>query len=291
MPDPDVPPIPSVPSGLGSLAIYLQEGRAAGLALKRGRGGAVHLLVVPRGRTGFRESRAQEFPMTEDGWTKAWSAFQGQDAAAASQIAGQLEVAGRSRALRERMQQLTAEQSFLSLPRAQLIAGYRTEPLAVGSSYLAQFLPDTMRVVEPSNAQTLVQIPYADVLALRVDGDEHSGSRLSGGQFALAVAAEGLLTAALMNSVAARHPVAAYVELQTEAFHGVFLTTDRTPMQVRLALKPVEAQLRMLERDAPQQAPPGGDDLLSRLERLQALKQQGALTPDEFDVAKRRILG
>ncbi|WP_345044891.1 SHOCT domain-containing protein [Streptomyces sannanensis] len=42
-----------------------------------------------------------------------------------------------------------------------------------------------------------------------------------------------------------------------------------------------------------QQAPPAtpGEDLLSQLERLGALRAQGVLTPEEFEAQKARLLG
>lgn len=44
---------------------------------------------------------------------------------------------------------------------------------------------------------------------------------------------------------------------------------------------------------APPPPPPasGGDDMLSQLERLGQLKQQGILTQEEFDMEKAKILG
>jgi hypothetical protein len=37
--------------------------------------------------------------------------------------------------------------------------------------------------------------------------------------------------------------------------------------------------------------PPGGDDVIGRLERLGVLRDTGVITTDEFEVQKRRILG
>jgi len=41
---------------------------------------------------------------------------------------------------------------------------------------------------------------------------------------------------------------------------------------------------------APAAAPAGGTDLVSRLKELSALKESGALTQEEFDAAKAKLL-
>jgi hypothetical protein len=57
-----------------------------------------------------------------------------------------------------------------------------------------------------------------------------------------------------------------------------------------------EAQQAAAQQAAAQQAAaapppaPAGDDVVSKLERLAALQQQGILTPDEFATQKARIL-
>jgi hypothetical protein len=38
-------------------------------------------------------------------------------------------------------------------------------------------------------------------------------------------------------------------------------------------------------------APSGGDDVIGQLERLTALRDKGALSPDEFEAQKRKVLG
>ena len=41
---------------------------------------------------------------------------------------------------------------------------------------------------------------------------------------------------------------------------------------------------------APAPAPAGGDDIASKLAQLKALADQGALTPEEFEQAKQKLL-
>jgi Short C-terminal domain len=64
-----------------------------------------------------------------------------------------------------------------------------------------------------------------------------------------------------------------------------------------------EARLEALEQQGPapvQQAPPapaaapaagGGEDVIARLKELKGLLDSGVLTQDEFEAAKRKVLG
>jgi hypothetical protein len=57
-----------------------------------------------------------------------------------------------------------------------------------------------------------------------------------------------------------------------------------------------EEQQRIAELEAQQQqapvaaAPAAGDDLVSQLQELKTLQQEGVLTVDEFDAAKQKLL-
>ncbi len=60
-----------------------------------------------------------------------------------------------------------------------------------------------------------------------------------------------------------------------------------------LAAQQAQAQQAQAQQAQAQQAqtPGGGDDVVSRLERLAALKAQGILTDEEFAAQKAKILG
>ena len=55
-----------------------------------------------------------------------------------------------------------------------------------------------------------------------------------------------------------------------------------------------EERLAALEQQpaaaAPPQAPPASGDLVGKLKELKELQDSGALTPDEFEVAKQKLL-
>ncbi|MEV4558748.1 hypothetical protein AB0K51_17390 [Kitasatospora sp. NPDC049285] len=58
--------------------------------------------------------------------------------------------------------------------------------------------------------------------------------------------------------------------------------------------RPADLRVEVDEPDAPQDVPPGApqdaSDLLSQLERLHRLHRDGGLTPDEFALAKQRLI-
>ena len=51
------------------------------------------------------------------------------------------------------------------------------------------------------------------------------------------------------------------------------------------------AKKRATEAAAAAQRPPATPDLVAQLKELQAMQDAGALTPQEFEAAKRKVLG
>ena len=134
----------------------------------------------------------------------------------------------------------------------------------------------------------------SDVIALTFDGPGRvtTGRRFWGGGFDLVGAAEGILAAELLNRLTSKTTVNSFITAETDG-HGVILHTSRlTPQQLRFtfagATHRVNARLRAGVASAQKEPEPG---IAEQLERLHSLHRDGALTADEYQRAKDKVIG
>ena len=152
-----------------------------------------------------------------------------------------------------------------------------------------------MLITRMFSPEPVAQLPYGDLLAMRVDGPGAvtQGGGFVGGGFGLAGAAEGMIVASVLNALSTRTTIQTIVEIQDRTLDLIFFHSRATPQQLRLTLLPVEAKLRQFadEKETRQRQGDVAVDPLDRLEKLTRLHRDGALTDEEFSAAKRTLLG
>jgi hypothetical protein len=135
-----------------------------------------------------------------------------------------------------------------------------------------RFADDGVTLLRP-RSEPLV-FDYVDISTFEIGGPGAvtSGGGFIGGGFGVEGALEGIAIASVLNSLTTKTKIFTTIQLATH--HGeIFLLYDKLePSALRIALSRVFVRLRELDVDA----------TLSRLERLQALHDAGALSPDEF---------
>jgi hypothetical protein len=138
-------------------------------------------------------------------------------------------------------------------------------------------------------------LPLASVSDVRVEG--HSlvkGGGFFGGGFGAVGAIEGMAAASVLNALSTKRK--AWVSIAIAAADGwVSLRYDRgDETKVRIALRGLAGAAfhnRTLARPpAPEVAEDGPKDLVTQLERLTKLHEAGALSDEEFGLAKSRLL-
>lgn len=140
---------------------------------------------------------------------------------------------------------------------------------------------------------TPVVWPLSDVITLTFDGPGRvtTGRRFWGGGFGLVGAAEGILAAELLNKLTSKTTVNSFITAEING-HGVILHTGRlTPQQLRFtfagAVHRVNAPMRSGVASDPQESESG---IAEQLVRLHSLHRDGALTAEEYQRAKWKIL-
>jgi len=116
--------------------------------------------------------------------------------------------------------------------------------------------------------------------------ERHGGGWIGGG-FGLRGAAEGALTAAVLNSLTSysTSSIECIVDLQWKSGQVVLLNREFTPDQVGQALAPVIQRIEDLR--------PGeeGRRVSEELAKLATLRHDGLLSQEQFEAAKNQALG
>jgi hypothetical protein len=237
-------------------------------------------------RQGMFDGRkiVERYPMTDDGWSRAWRAFVRLDPATAEKV---LAVLAR-RAERDRHRAARREldaRSLSCLQKAVFIGGHVTgTELAAGQPYELRFLQDRLSVFATNGVDAMAEFPYTAVETVEVDGPGRV-DRWSTGEQTLITAAFGL-TGALVAFSGMR--VKTFVRVQTADGELFFLHTTLLPEDLRILLSRGISAIRETRASLANAGDAGS--LVDELTRLAALLDKGLLTRDEFDQVKARLI-
>jgi hypothetical protein len=139
-------------------------------------------------------------------------------------------------------------------------------------------------------------IRYEDITVLQFAGrgavTEQSGGGWVGGGFGLSGALEGVLTASALNSLTATTStrIESVVSFAWLSNWLILLNQHFVPERLAEIFAPVVDRIREAHFDAPAPVEASGN-LTSQLTELANLHKSGALTDEEFMLAKAKILG
>ena len=144
-----------------------------------------------------------------------------------------------------------------------------------------------------SRAET---VRYEDAVALQVTGTTtRKHTRIIGGGFGVVQAAEGMLTAAVINSLTNQKKIFTLLRLATTTSEYVFVSYSVDSKALELLLTPVQVRIRKAHSTSPQPqmhpAPSTGQSVADEIRKLAALRDEGIISDDEFAGAKTRLLG
>lgn len=164
-------------------------------------------------------------------------------------------------------------------------------PFREGTSVQLSLDNDAAHLVE-SESRVAITIAFERVTGVETGGPgvTASGGGFAGGGFGVAGFVLGAAAAAVLNRVTTRYSVQTVLRISTLDGELNLVTDEITPDALDIELAPVRVGARAAARPNPV-SEPGGDDVLDRLERLAKLREQGALSQQEFDIQKQRVLG
>lgn len=140
--------------------------------------------------------------------------------------------------------------------------------------------------------ELVYSVPASRYITSDFDGGAfNSGSDVIGGGFGIVGAAVGIASAAAINRLTRKEQVETFWVITTEDGELKFRTEDATPDEINLFI----SEYRFVSRKATEVAPgsnsaSGGQDLVGQLQGLADLRAAGALSDDEFAIAKMRLI-
>lgn len=211
----------------------------------------------------------ERFPLTWEGWARAWDALVDLDRGSAEKARARLKERGQGDTGPAKVAELDAR-TLVRLAGVTLLGGYAPDaPIAVGEQYDARFLDDRLAICVCRNWKVLAQVPYGAIEDVEIGGPGlvRSGGGFVGGGFGAVGALEGMAIAAVLNALTARTAITTIIRVQAGNCELFLLWTKTTPDQLRIELSKPLGAIRAA-RAAADQAPaspasPGRADALS----------------------------
>jgi hypothetical protein len=257
-------------------------------------------------RTGVMGDKVLDrFPLTEDGWARAWAALVKLDAVAAQAVAktiGEWRAAQAAKMVEtERQAQVAAleARALGSLRGVAYLGGYVPESaITPGWLYDVLFLEDCLVVLAYRQAKVLAEVSYIQVedVAIGGPGLVKTGGGFVGGGFGMGGAVEGMAIAAVLNALTTRTSVKTIVRIQGTACELFLLHTKLAPAQLRIAMSRPLAAIRSTRatqatRGTEHEAPVAAPSPVQELTKLAGMLEKGLLTREEFDLMKAKLIG
>jgi hypothetical protein len=247
----------------------------------------------------------ERWPLTEDGWQRAWAALSSADPGAAQELASVMaERAARARLAEQSrpagspaeaaaFRELNAS-SLGILGEVALLGGYGPPgALTVGQRYDVRFLDNGLVACWCGRAEVLLQVPYGEVEDVEIGGPGlvRTGGRFYGGGFGAVGALEGMAVAAVLNALTTKTSITTVVRIQAASCELFLMHNRLTPQQVRMALSRPLGLIRSARPVATAPAVPAQGSPVEELTKLASMLESGLLTRDEFERLKVRLLG
>jgi len=287
-----VPAMPAVPASQlyrGSPFLLLQGDERSGIGWQDNRK-AGPCFVVARYTAVGTTKVVERFPMTEDGWARAWRALTRLDPEVARAVAARLAARAAAERARADLARLDAD-SACSLRGVIFLGGYAAgAALAAGASYDLRFLGNRLGVFPHQVPGVVIEIAYGDVEALDIGGPGLVKRWSPGGQAALTWLL-GLPGAVLAVSTTKIQTIVRIHAADCELF---FLDTQQLADALRIELSVPLKAIRNA-RSAPagnteHPEPTAPESIAGQLTRLASMLDAGLLTRSEFDHLKTKLI-
>jgi hypothetical protein len=143
-------------------------------------------------------------------------------------------------------------------------------------------------VIDKNSDLTLTEIPFSEISELEISGPGTvtTNAGVSGGGFGLAGFLTGAAAATVINSVTAKTSTNTFVRIMTPSGEIYIHTSEIEPDALRMGLSPIFVNLSNRSKIPAHTGVRLSEELLG----LQKLFNDGALSQEEFDAAKKKIL-
>lgn len=255
--------------------------------------GGPAFVVISQTRLGLPKAHDQ-FPLTEEGWARAWRSLEGLSPGSAAKAAHLIQALpapvqgpGSGTAL-----ELDAG-AVASLHGVTFLGGYGMDAaMRARERYDARFIADRLVIRRYRRPEVVEELLYGDIEDVEIGGPGvvRSGGGFRGGGFGAAGAIEGMAIAAALNALTVRTKITTVIRVQASTSELFLLDTKLPPDQLRIHLSQPLAAIRAAR--AASEPPPAASPVspVAELTKLASMLEGGLLTREEFDTLKARIL-
>lgn len=147
-------------------------------------------------------------------------------------------------------------------------------------------------VISNPNAPDLVEVPFSEIHSLEFEGGVYQkGGGFSGGGFGIGGFIIGAASAMALNKLTTKSEIQSQVQIRSSQGEIVLYTNTGTPQDLELAFADARTRIRNAQRSQLSQNSNAPTlSLADELSKLTALHQNGALSDQEFQAAKRHLL-
>ena len=135
-----------------------------------------------------------------------------------------------------------------------------------------------------------IETPFNEIIELEISGPGTvtTNAGISGGGFGLEGFLQGAVAATVINAATTKSSTNTFIRLLSSTGEIYLHTTEIEPAALKMKLSPVFVNLANRSKKATGNS---GGSIAEGIERLQKLMKDGVLSQEEFDSAKKKIIG
>ena len=135
-----------------------------------------------------------------------------------------------------------------------------------------------------------IETPFNEIIELEISGPGTvtTNAGISGGGFGLEGFLQGAVAATVINAATTKSSTNTFIRLLSSTGEIYLHTTEIEPAALKMKLSPVFVNLANRSKKATGNS---GGSIAEEIERLQKLMKDGVLSQEEFDSAKKKIIG
>lgn len=288
----DPPPIFPLPAPTAPFMAHTKEFRFGWYAPNRK---SDVMFVISRTTALGGDKTLHAYPLTEDGWAKAWAQMIKLSNDLATEMSAVVQRIDETRTRTAATEAWRKEREELgviaAIPGCELLGGHGFDPqLKIGEQCDLYFTEEGLWVTRARLQKPWIRAPYSSSRALAFSKSGPRSGGLGAGGFAAIALTEGVIAAGLLSSLTARYSVQTIIRYQGLDFEAFFFCSTFTPDQLRIELSVPEGRIQAATASAGPAALTEPEDLTIRLQRLGELFRSGLLSQDEFSAAKAKLL-
>ncbi len=228
------------------------------------------------------------FPRTDEGLEAAWQTLVQGYPVLASEVAHEATRVAHEATTADQREQLLRRASFGVLT-CTLLGGHGWEDGGVEAGATCVLYFCERELVVRTGRGELARSSYSSAVALDFTGPgrQTTGGRIYGGGFGLIGAAEGMIVAAVLNSLARKTTIHTVIRFQTPDMGLFFFYSEKTPEELRIQLSGVVKQVEAAGQPEPAVHL---SDPVEQVAKLAALHSAGALSDEEFAALKAKLI-